>query len=105
MSRDDNSERREKGAWVGVWKGLDPTVMPVFLGYEQTERMVAALLDHAVAWQPDLVIGITRGRLLPATMAATILAKPLAAISYERAAAVVSRACVVGAAASLAVSI
>ena len=59
--------------------------MPVFLGYDQTERMIAALLDRAARWQPDAVVGIARGGLVPATMAAGILALPLAMIGFERA--------------------
>ncbi len=59
--------------------------MPVFLGYDQTERMIAALLDRAAQWQPETVVGIARGGLVPATMAAGILALPLAMIGFERA--------------------
>ena len=59
---------------MGEWKGLDTGRMPVFLGYDQTERMIAALLDRAARWQPDAVVGIARGGLVPATMAAGILA-------------------------------
>ena len=59
--------------------------MPVFLGYDQTERMIAALLDRAAQWQPDAVVGIARGGLVPATMAAGILALPLAMIGFQRA--------------------
>jgi hypoxanthine phosphoribosyltransferase len=68
------------------WKGLDTGLMPVFLGYDQTERMIAALLDRAVQWQPETVVGITRGGLVPATMAAGLLALPLAMIGFDRAA-------------------
>ena len=39
--------------------------MPVFLGYDQTERMIAALLDRAAQWQPEAVVGIARGGLVP----------------------------------------
>src|SRR5271165_2849622 len=46
------------------WKGLDTGRMPVFLGYDQTERMIAALLDRAEQWQPDYVVGIARGGLV-----------------------------------------
>src|ERR1700759_4527032 len=66
------------------WKGLNTAEMPVFLGYDQTERMIAALLDRATQWQPDVVVGIARGGLVPATMAAGILALPLAMIGFER---------------------
>src|SRR4051812_19519640 len=66
------------------WKGLNTAEMPMFLGYDQTERMIAALLDRAAQWQPDTVVGIARGGLVPATMAAGILALPLAMIGYER---------------------
>lgn len=59
--------------------------MPVFLGYDQTERMIAALLDRAALWQPDAVVGIARGGLVPATMTAGILALPLAMVGFERA--------------------
>jgi hypoxanthine phosphoribosyltransferase len=69
---------------MGEWKGLDTGSMPVFLGYDQTERMIAALLDRAVRWQPDAVVGIARGGLVPATMASGILALPLAMIGFER---------------------
>jgi hypoxanthine phosphoribosyltransferase len=75
---------------VSMWKGLDPTTIPVFLSYDQIERMIAVLLDRAAAWQPSLVVGIMRGGVVPATMAATILAKPLALIGYERATRTVS---------------
>jgi adenine/guanine phosphoribosyltransferase-like PRPP-binding protein len=67
------------------WKGLDADRMPVFLGYDQTERMIAALLDRAAQWQPETVVGIARGGLVPATMAAGILALPFAMIGFERA--------------------
>ncbi len=66
------------------WKGLDTGRMPVFLGYDQTERMVAALLDRAARWQPEVVVGIARGGLVPASMAAGILALPLSMIGFER---------------------
>jgi hypoxanthine phosphoribosyltransferase len=68
------------------WKGLETGRMPVFLGYDQTERLIAALLDRATQWQPDTVVGIARGGLVPASMAAGILALPLAMIGYNRAA-------------------
>ncbi len=66
------------------WKGLQTGQMPVFLGYDQTERMIAALLDRAAQWRPDAVVGIARGGLVPATMAAGIMALPLSMIGFER---------------------
>lgn len=60
------------------WKGLETGQTPVFLSYDQTERMIAALLHRAAAWQPELVVGIARGGLVPASMAAGLLAVPLA---------------------------
>lgn len=66
------------------WKGLDTSRPPAFLGYEQTERMISALLDRAARWRPDTVVAIARGGLVPATMAATTLALPLAGIAYSR---------------------
>jgi hypoxanthine phosphoribosyltransferase len=68
-----------------AWKGLETARMPVFLGYDQTERMIAALLDRAAAWRPDAVVGIARGGLVPASMAAGLLAAELAMIGFERA--------------------
>jgi hypoxanthine phosphoribosyltransferase len=65
------------------WKGLDTSQMPVFLGYDQIERMIAALLDEASAWKPDAVVGIARGGLVPAAMAAGILALPLSMVSHD----------------------
>jgi hypothetical protein len=45
--------------------------------------MIAALLDAAAAWQPDAVVGIARGGLVPAAMAAGILALPLAMVGHD----------------------
>jgi hypoxanthine phosphoribosyltransferase len=59
--------------------------MPVFLGYDQTERMIAALLDRAERWRPEVVVGIARGGLVPATMAAGLLALPLSMVGFDRA--------------------
>ncbi|MGH7041832.1 MAG: hypothetical protein ACREFY_06840, partial [Acetobacteraceae bacterium] len=70
------------------WKGLDTSRMPHFIGYDQAERMVNALLDRAHAWGPDTVVGIARGGLVPASMAATLLALPLAMLSVARGGAV-----------------
>src|ERR1700733_14820631 len=78
------SDRVKKAATM-TWKGLESGRMPVFLGYDQTERMIAALMDRAWQWQPDAVVGITRGGGVPATMAAGIMALPLAMVSFERA--------------------
>ena len=52
--------------------------MPVFIGYDQAERMVAALLDHAAGWRPDAVAagtwaavqGVPGGAALAAQVAA-----------------------------------
>jgi hypoxanthine phosphoribosyltransferase len=68
-----------------AWKGLDTSQMPVFIGYDQVERMVAALSETAAAWQPDAVVGIARGGLVPAAMAAGILALPLAFVGHDKA--------------------
>lgn len=65
------------------WKGLDTSKIPVFIGYDQVERMVAALLEKAAAWQPDAVVGIARGGVVPAAMAAGILALPLAYVGHD----------------------
>jgi hypoxanthine phosphoribosyltransferase len=66
------------------WKGLRTDRMPVFIGYDQAERMVAALLDGVMAWQPDAVVAILRGGVIPATMAACLLALPLFMIGWDR---------------------
>ncbi len=65
------------------WKGLDTSRMPVFIGYDQVERMIAALLDTAAEWQPDAVVGIVRGGLVPAAMAAGMLALPLFFVRHD----------------------
>jgi hypoxanthine phosphoribosyltransferase len=68
-----------------AWKGLDTSRMPVFIGYDQVERMIATLLPAAVAWQPDEVVGITRGGVVPAAMTAGILALPLSFVAHDKA--------------------
>ena len=54
------------------WKGLDTGRMPVFLGYDQTERMIAALLDRAARgnprpWSASRAAGWCRRRWPPAS--------------------------------------
>ena len=66
------------------WKGLRTDRMPVFISYDRAERMVAALLDGVMAWQPDAVVAILRGGMVPATMAACMLALPLCMITWDR---------------------
>lgn len=66
------------------WKGLDTSRMPRFIGYDAAERMIAALLDRAQDWGPEAVVGIARGGLVPATMAACLLALPLAMLGAQR---------------------
>ncbi|MCC6720518.1 MAG: hypothetical protein IT555_21805 [Acetobacteraceae bacterium] len=68
-----------------AWKGLDTSRPPHFIGYDQAERMVAALMDRAAAWRPDAVVAIVRGGLIPGTMAAAMLALPLAMVGWDRA--------------------
>jgi len=65
------------------WKGLDTSRRPVFIGYDQVERMVATLCETAAAWQPGAVAGIARGGLVPAAMAAGILALPLFIVGHD----------------------
>jgi hypoxanthine phosphoribosyltransferase len=72
------------------WKGLDTSLMPVFISYDQVERMVAALLPAAAKFQPDEVVAIARGGLVPASMAAGILALPLSFLTHDRASGTVS---------------
>ncbi len=67
------------------WKGLDTSQMPVFIGYDQVERMVASLVERAASWHPDEVVGIARGGVVPAAMAAGILALPLSFLSHDQA--------------------
>ncbi len=67
------------------WKGLDPERRPVFLGYEQTERLLAGLLDAAAAWRPQIVAAIARGGIVPGSMAASLLGLDLALIGHDRA--------------------
>jgi len=59
--------------------------MPRFIGYDQAERMVAALMPRAELWRPDAVVAIVRGGLVPATMAAGMLALPMAMAGFTRA--------------------
>jgi hypoxanthine phosphoribosyltransferase len=70
---------------TAAWKGLDTSQMPVFIGYDQVERMVAALLETAIEWRPDAVVGIARGGVVPAAMAAGILALPLSFVGHDKA--------------------
>jgi len=75
----DDHERKRP-----AWKGLDTSRMPVFIGYDQVERMVAALLERVMPWQPDEVVGLARGGVVPAAMAAGILALPLSFLRHDK---------------------
>jgi hypoxanthine phosphoribosyltransferase len=66
-------------------KGLTTDRLPVFISYDQTERLVSSLLDRVSLWAPDTVAGIARGGLVPATMASCMLALPLFMIGWDRA--------------------
>jgi hypoxanthine phosphoribosyltransferase len=72
------------------WKGLATDRMPVFIGYDQAERMVFSLLDRVEAWGPAAVVAIARGGLVPGTMVSCGLALPLFIAGYDRGAGVVS---------------
>jgi hypoxanthine phosphoribosyltransferase len=67
------------------WKGLDTSRLPVFVSYDQAERLVASLLARVALWAPDAVAGIARGGIVPATMASCMLALPLFMIGWDRA--------------------
>ena len=71
---------------MAPWKGLQTDRMPVFIGYDQAERMLSALMDRAADWRPDVVVGIARGGLVPATMVSCTLALPLHMVMWDRAA-------------------
>jgi hypoxanthine phosphoribosyltransferase len=66
------------------WKGLDTDRLPVFISYDQAERLIAALLDRISLWAPDAVAGIARGGLVPATMASCMLGLRLFMIGWDR---------------------
>ena len=68
-----------------AWKGLETTRSALFLDYGQIDRMVQALLPAAADWQADAVVGIARGGIVPATIAAASLCLPLAFLSFDRA--------------------
>jgi hypoxanthine phosphoribosyltransferase len=62
---------------------FDPLRPPVFISYDQAERLIASLLDGVERWGPDAVAGIARGGLVPATMASCMLALPLHVIGWD----------------------
>ena len=66
------------------WKGLATNTMPVFIGYDQAERMVFSLLGRVEEWAPDAVVAIARGGLVPGTMVSCGLALPLFMAGYDR---------------------
>jgi hypoxanthine phosphoribosyltransferase len=63
---------------------LDTSRLPVFVSYDQAERLIASLLARVSLWAPDAVAGIARGGLVPATMASCMLALPLFMIGWDR---------------------
>jgi adenine/guanine phosphoribosyltransferase-like PRPP-binding protein len=75
---------------AGGWKGLDTGKMPLFIGYDQAERMLAVLLERVRRQDLEAVVAIARGGLIPGTMASCMMALPLHIVGWERAAAKVS---------------
>lgn len=67
-----------------AWKGLETARTPLFLDYAKIDRLVQALLPAAAEWKADMVVGIARGGIVPATMAATSLCLPLALLNFDR---------------------
>jgi hypoxanthine phosphoribosyltransferase len=65
-------------------KRLETERPPVFISYNQTERLVASLLDGVSLWAPEVVAGVVRGGLVPATMASCLLSLPLSMIAWDR---------------------
>jgi hypoxanthine phosphoribosyltransferase len=63
---------------------LDTSRLPVFISYDQAERLVLSLLHRASLWAPDAVAGIVRGGIVPATMASCMLGLPLFMIGWDR---------------------
>ncbi|MSP04500.1 MAG: phosphoribosyltransferase [Acetobacteraceae bacterium] len=66
------------------WKGLNTGKVPRFIGYDQAERMVAALLGDVSARGVRAVVAIPRGGLVPGTMVSCMLALPLYMIGWDR---------------------
>jgi hypoxanthine phosphoribosyltransferase len=66
------------------WKGLHTDRMPNFISYDQVERFVGSLLTDIILWQPEAVVAIVRGGLVPGTMMSCMLALPLFMISWDR---------------------
>ena len=56
----------------------------MFISYDHAERLITALIDRVLAWGPEAVVGIARGGLVPATMAACNLALPLFMIEWDQ---------------------
>jgi hypoxanthine phosphoribosyltransferase len=67
-----------------AWKGLRTDRMPRFISYGQVERIVGSMLDGVTAWQPDAVVAIVRGGLVPGTMASCMLALPMFMAGWDR---------------------
>lgn len=56
----------------------------MFISYDHAERLVTSLLGRVSLWAPEVVAGIARGGLVPATMASSMLGLPLLMIGWER---------------------
>jgi hypoxanthine phosphoribosyltransferase len=66
------------------WKGLQTDRKPNFISYDQVERFVGSLLTDVMLWQPEAVVAIVRGGLVPGTMTSCMLALPLFMVSWDR---------------------
>jgi hypoxanthine phosphoribosyltransferase len=66
------------------WKGLQTDRMPTFLAYDQVERIVGTMLDDVAGWNPEAVVAIVRGGLVPGTMISCMLALPLFMLDWDR---------------------
>lgn len=74
----------EKDAVLNNWIGFNREVPVAHITYDKVFEIVISLEEKARALNPSLIVGITRGGIVPATMLAQRLSKRLAFIMYHR---------------------
>ncbi|MEA2733488.1 MAG: hypothetical protein QOF70_7963 [Acetobacteraceae bacterium] len=75
---------KEAALKAARWKGLQTDRTPNFTSYDQVERFVGSLLTDVMLWQPEAVVAIVRGGLVPGTMTSCMLALSLFMVSWDR---------------------
>lgn len=75
---------QDKTHTLEQWIGFDRTVPVAHITYDRVYEIIISLEGRARELNPDMIVGIMRGGIVPATMLAQRLSYPLSFVMYHR---------------------